>query len=115
MKNLILIVFVLFAFDVKAQIDTPPNAQPGKCYAKVKTDSTDVLGHWEEVLCGEKITPQLIQKISKEFNYKGYKVDVFNEKLDANLRDIIRKYQKDNNLPVGALNIKTLEALGVSY
>ena len=115
MKNLIVIVFTLLAFDIKAQSDTPPNAGPGKCYAKYAIDSTNQLLEWREVLCGDKVTPQIIQKVSKELNYKGYKVDVFNEKFDINLREIIRKFQKENNLPVGGLNIKTLESLGISY
>lgn len=119
MKNLLLIGFMFFCFEIKAQQPQPindmPTGKPGSCYAKYMVDSTNQFFRWEEIVCGDKITPQLIQKMSKEFNYKGYKVDVFNEKLDANLRDIIRKFQKDNNIPVGPLNIKTLEALGISY
>lgn len=117
MKNLIVIVFTLLAFNIKAQqqVGEMPIGKPGSCYGKYMVDSTNQFFRWEEIVCGDKITPQLIQKISKEFNYKGYKVDVFNEKFDDKLRDIIRKYQKENSLPVGGLNVKTLEALGISY
>jgi hypothetical protein len=115
MGNLIVIVFVLFAFDVKAQRDTPPNAQPGKCYAKAKADSTDVLGHWEEVLCGEKMQPRVIQDVAKALQNKGYKVNVFAELMDGQLKAALSKFQKENKLPIGNLNIKTLDALEISY
>ena len=115
MKNLIVIIFTLLAFDIKAQSDTPPNAQSGKCYARAKTDSTDVFGHWEEVLCGEKVQPRIIQDVAKALQNKGYKVNVFAEFMDVNLKAAVSKFQKDNKLPIGNLNIKTLEALEISY
>jgi hypothetical protein len=117
MKNFILFAFTFFCFDSKAQqqVNEMPTGKPGSCYGKYMVDSTNQAFRWEEILCGNKMTPQVIQKISKELNYKGYKIDVFNEILDDKLRDMIRKYQKENNLPIGGLNIKTLEALGISY
>jgi hypothetical protein len=116
MKKLILVIFTILCFDIKAQNqDAPPNTKPGSCYGKYMDDSTNQSFHWEETLCGNKITPQVIQRISKELNYKGYKIDVFNEKFDERLSGFIRAYQKENNLPIGGLNIKTLDALGISY
>ena len=116
MKHLILISFTLLCFNLKAQPgDTPPNAQPGKCYAKCKKDSTDVFGQWEEVLCGEKIQPRVIQDIASALKNKGYKVDVFSEFMNLDLKLALSKFQKENKLPIGNLNIKTLDALGIFY
>ena len=115
MKNLIVIVFTLLAFDIKAQSDTPPNAEPGKCYGKCMIDSTKTFGQWEEVVCGADIKPKLVRKIANALQNKGYKVDVLAEFMDVNLKAALNKFQKDNKLPMGNLNIKTLEALEISY
>ena len=115
MKNLILIVFTLFAFEIKAQSDVPPNAQPGKCYAKCMIDSTKTFGQWEEVVCGQHINSKLIRKVANALQSKGYKVDVFAEFMDSQLKAALSKFQKENKLPMGNLNIKTLNALDVSY
>lgn len=116
MKNLILIVFALFAFEIKAQSsDTPPNAKPGKCYGKCMNDSTKTFGQWEEVVCGEYVKPKLLRDIANALQNKGYKVDVFVEFMDVQLKAALSKFQKENKLPMGNLNIKTLDALDVSY
>ncbi len=116
MKNLILIVFTLFAFEIKAQSsDTPPNAEPGKCYGKCMIDSTGKFSQWEEIVCSEYIKPKLIRKIANALQNKGYKVDVFAEFMDVQLKAALSKFQKENKLPMGNLNIKTLDALEISY
>jgi hypothetical protein len=116
MKNLILIALTLFCFKIKAQPgDTPPNAQGGKCYAKCSMDSTNQILQWEEVLCGDKIQPRVVQDIAKALQNKGYKVDVFAEVMNYDLKIALKKYQQENKLPMGNLNIKTLDALEISY
>jgi hypothetical protein len=117
MKNLILVVFMLLCFDIKAQQmgEMPPNAEPGKCYGKCMIDSTKTFSQWEEIVCSADIKPKLIKKITKALKEKGFEVDVLQTKMDAPLRAILSKFQKDNKLPIGNLNIKTLNALGISY
>ena len=116
MKNLCLLFFTLFYFEIKAQSsDTPPNAEPGKCYGKCMIDSTKTFGQWEEVVCSTDIKPKLVKKITTALKNKGYEVDVLATKIDASLRAVLNKFQKDNKLPIGNLNIKTLDALSVSY
>jgi hypothetical protein len=114
MKNLILVAFTLICFDIKAQ-NVPPNAEPGKCYGRCMIDSTKMFSQWEEVVCSADVKPKLINKITKALKDKGYDVEGLTNKMDAQLRAILNKFQKDNKLPIGNLNIKTLEALGVSY
>jgi hypothetical protein len=114
MKNLTLIVFTLVCFDIKAQ-NMPPNAEAGKCYGKCMIDSTKQFSQWEEVVCSADIKPKLIKNIANALQNKGYKVDVFKETMDADLKAVLSKFQKENKLPIGNLNIKTLDALGISY
>jgi hypothetical protein len=117
MKNLILVVFTVLCFDIKAQQmgEMPSNAEPGKCYGKCMIDSTKTFSQWEEVVCSKNVKPKLIRDIANALQNKGYKVEVFTEIMDAPLRAILSKFQKDNKLPIGNLNIKTLDTLGISY
>lgn len=70
---------------------------------------------WREVLCGAKLSSDKIRQIQNALISKGYTVgtagadNVFGEDTKVALR----KFQADNNLPQGNLNIETLNALGV--
>lgn len=70
---------------------------------------------WREVLCGAKLTTERIRMIQNALIAKGYSVgpagadNVFGEDTKVALR----KFQADNNLPQGNLNMETLNALGV--
>lgn len=98
--------------------DTPPNAQPGKCYAKCimpeSTTENPILA-WEEVLCGDKITDFLVSDIVNALINKGYKLNNSAKIMNAETKATLNKFQKTFNLPIGSLNIKTLDALGVRY
>lgn len=69
---------------------------------------------WKEVLCGPycggasfKVTD--IQESLKE---KGYDIDI-NNRLDNKTKAALIQFQKDNNLPIGQLDVETLRMLGV--
>ena len=70
---------------------------------------------WREVLCGAKLTTERIRAIQNALIAKGYSVgsrgadNVFGEDTKVALR----KFQADNGLPQGNLNMETLNALGV--
>ncbi len=70
---------------------------------------------WREVLCGSKLTSDRIRQIQNALIAKGYSVgaagadNVFGEAT----KEALRKFQADNSLPQGNLNIETLNALGV--
>lgn len=70
---------------------------------------------WREVLCGAKLTTERIRQIQNALIARGYSVgpagadNVFGEDTKVALR----KFQADNNLPQGNLNMETLNALGV--
>ena len=121
-KTIILLFFsIIICSKSYAQYgDTPSNAQPGKCYAKCmlpQKPSTEtanpVQPQWEEVLCGEHVTPQFIQSLRSALIREGSKVKASGEGYDSDLKIELRVYQKNNNLPIGNLNKKTLEALGI--
>lgn len=102
--------------------DTPPNADPGRCYAKCMLPQkpsaeteTPVQLEWEEVLCGRYVTPQFIQSLRSALIREGSKVKASGEGFDSDLKIELRLFQKNHNLPIGNLNIKTLEALGIKY
>jgi hypothetical protein len=70
---------------------------------------------WREVLCGAKLTSERIRQIQNALISRGYSVgtagadNVFGE----DTKTALKKFQADNNLPQGNLNMETLNALGV--
>jgi len=68
---------------------------------------------WREVVCGEKITPALVSSVQRSLNDRGYNAGSADGVLGAGTRNALRKFQQDNGLPIGSLNIETLRALGV--
>ena len=70
---------------------------------------------WREVLCGSKLTSDRIRQIQNALIAKGYSVgdagadNVFGEAT----KTALKKFQADNNLPQGNLNMETMNALGV--
>ncbi|MBT8195447.1 MAG: peptidoglycan-binding protein [Bacteroidia bacterium] len=71
---------------------------------------------WKEVVCAQQITPKLIRAVQAALEAKGY--DVGPHGLDnimgVDTKAALRKFQTDNKLPVGNLNIETMSALGVA-
>ena len=65
-------------------------------------------------MCSEKITKKIVYQIRTALKDKGYKPG-FKDSLDKKTKKALSKFQKENNLPVGGLDFKTLDALGVKY
>jgi Putative peptidoglycan binding domain len=102
--------------DVKPLGDYPPNPKAGKCYAKcMKADGGyDV---WKEVICANKITVPKLLEIQKALRAAGFEcgTDVTTTTVDADFKKGIQAYQKSKNLSTGALDIDTLNSLGIKY
>ena len=70
---------------------------------------------WREVVCSDDITPELIGNIQTVLVVKGYDIgesgvtNVLGEETKAALV----RYQKENNLPLGQMDFKTLKSLGI--
>lgn len=72
---------------------------------------------WREILCDSKVTNYTISQIQEALISKGYDVGAAgaDNVMGSATRNALVKYQRDNNLPVGNLNIETLQSLGVKY
>ena len=90
--------FEEFSFDYKVQIE-------------------EGFREWREILCYKNITVHLYRNIQKALISNGYYVgpNGADGQLDATSRAALVHYQKDFNLPIGSLDIETLEHMGVDY
>lgn len=72
---------------------------------------------WREILCDNKVTNYTISQIQSALITAGYDVGAAgaDNVMGADTRAALMQYQKDNSLPVGNLNIETLQKLGVKY
>jgi len=70
---------------------------------------------WREIVCASDLTPQLIASVQRALISRGY--DIGSAGVDnvfgGSTKAALRKFQQDNGLPLGSLNIETLRALGV--
>ena len=70
---------------------------------------------WKEVLCEHKITPDLVRDLKNALQEAGYDPGPIDGIFKTKIKIALTKYQKDNILPVGNLNIATMKALGITY
>lgn len=68
---------------------------------------------WREVVCESDITPDLYRKVQNALNAKGYNVGTADGVIGADTKAQLVKFQRDNGLPIGQLDVETLKALGV--
>jgi len=68
---------------------------------------------WVEVLCDKDITYNKIRAVQQALKAKGYNVGTVDGIMGAGTKAALTKYQKDNGLPEGNLNIETLKSLGL--
>lgn len=69
---------------------------------------------WREILCGEKVTGYTIRQIQEALNKKGYDIGVPDNVMGAKTKAALIKFQRDNQLPEGQLDLETLNALGIN-
>jgi len=72
-------------------------------------------GHtvWTAVLCQGDITPGIMSQIQNALVAEEFLTEQSEAVMNSQTKAALTKYQRDNNLPVGQLDFKTLEALGV--
>ena len=70
---------------------------------------------WKEVLCSDQLTVARIQSIQKSLKEKGYYSGSIDNVFGEQTKSALVKFQENEGLPYGNLNLETLEALGVSY
>jgi Putative peptidoglycan binding domain. len=88
---------------------------------EVKTITKEILvkqgGYIEKqkVICDENVSADLVMDLQKTLEAQKYNTGPATQKFNPFLKSGLYKYQKDNNLPVGLLNLQTLDKLGVDY
>jgi len=70
---------------------------------------------WREVVCADQVTNVTVRKIQEALRSRGYDPGPADNVMGARTKAALVKYQKDNNLPVGNLDVETMKSLGVSY
>ena len=70
---------------------------------------------WTEILCAEKTTSNKVVEVQRALAARGYDAGAADGILGGKTKTALQKFQQDNGLPIGQLNIETLQALGINY
>ena len=70
---------------------------------------------WREVVCNYKVTAELNRQIQRALRDRGYDPGPIDNIIGTRTKAALVKFQKDNGLPIGNLNVETMKALGVEY
>ncbi len=68
---------------------------------------------WREVICNADITPSFYRSVQQALNDRGYDAGPVDGQVGARTKAALVKFQRDNNLPIGSMDIETLKALGI--
>lgn len=69
---------------------------------------------WTEILCTNKTTSSKVRQIQRALKDKGYDPGPIDGVLGIKTQAAMKQYQTDNGLPLGNLNMETLNSLGVN-
>ncbi len=70
---------------------------------------------WTEILCANKTSSSTIRKLQRALRAEGYSIGVVDGVLGTRTQASLKQFQVDNNLPIGNLNIETLQSLGIPH
>lgn len=68
---------------------------------------------WAEVVCAGDVNSSLVSRVQRALNDRGYSAGAVDGVMGAKTRSALAKFQQDNGLPLGNMNIATMQALGV--
>lgn len=68
---------------------------------------------WKEIVCSDDITDELYEDVRFALKTKGYDM-VSDGHFNLITMSLVLEYQKDNNLPIGYLNLDTMNSLGLN-
>ncbi|MEL6357784.1 MAG: peptidoglycan-binding domain-containing protein, partial [Bacteroidota bacterium] len=68
---------------------------------------------WKEVLCPQNVSPVSIRELQNALNRAGYPAGVADGIMGSKTKAALAKYQRDNDLPIGGMNMATLKKLGL--
>jgi hypothetical protein len=72
---------------------------------------------WQKVLCDTYLTPFMIDYIATQLEKEGllHKEDLTPNVLGTKTKAALTAYQRKYGLPIGTLNLKTLEVMGIRF
>ena len=70
---------------------------------------------WREVICDNEVTADLIRQIQGALRDGGYDSGSIDNIIGTKTKAALVAFQRDNGLPIGNLNIETMDALGIDY
>jgi Putative peptidoglycan binding domain len=106
-----------YAYDVASSSCTKSVNIPAQVTSVTKKTLTSKGGfsEWREVVCAANVTSAVIREVQAALRAKGYDPGASDNVLGAQTKSALTKFQKDNGLPVGSMDLETLKALGVKY
>jgi len=84
-------------------------------FSKKNTISKGGFTEWKEVICNYKVTADLNRQIQIALRDRGYNPGPIDNTIGTQTKAALVKFQKTNNLPIGALDVETMTALEIDY
>jgi len=92
-------------------VKTPVKAEY-KTIAKKKKVTDERVG-WKRILCQTNMSKEVIARIQKSLNDKGYEAGEPDGLLGGGTRNALDKFQRENNLATGGITYETLDSLKI--
>ncbi len=70
---------------------------------------------WKETLCENQITKDFITKLQTSLKAENFYSAEVTSTMDSRTKAALTEFQRANSLPVGQLDLETLDALGISF
>lgn len=91
-----------------------------KLFKMTQITSTDIVKpggytEWKEVICDNKMSDKLITDVQSFLASEYQLSNITTGEWDAPTRNALKQYQTDKELPIGQLDLETLDSMGVQY
>ncbi len=98
-----------------ASVKTIDIPQETKTITSRKLVKKGGFSEWKEVVCAADITDELVRKVQIALRDEGFDPGPIDNIFGTLTKAALRKYQQSKGLPIGSLDIETLNALKVKY
>lgn len=82
---------------------------------RIRVVEKSTFSEWRQVLCPSQVTSEVKQQLSSALKAKGFYKDEPTKEFSENIKKALIDFQEANDLPVGHLDVETLNALGINY
>lgn len=96
-----------------ARTETIPVPAQYKTVREKKLISVGSYTGWTEILCAAKTTSNKVSQVQRALKAAGYAPGPIDGVMGIKTQAALKQYQTDKGLPLGNLNMQTLQALGV--